>query len=170
MVMKMPTVKLNTTPEPTKMRHFSPQTSCRNNQVMLPSGKKKPIIMARIMTSRTVDMLVMSSSSGLAEDGSSPALPSIHASSIPRIVSGEGMASEANRSVCMEANCVRSVEISDCVKPACRRRSKPRGRGFFHADAPGASLAPPSSGGFKASASSASRSAVLSSSPMEQLR
>lgn len=100
--MTMPTVKLSTTPEPTKICHFSLQMpSCLSSQVMLPSGKKNPIIMPRMSTSSTVAMLLPSSSNALAAAalGPSPALLSIHASSSPRIVSGEGSESGANRSL-----------------------------------------------------------------------
>lgn len=113
----MPTVKLSATPEPTKTCHFSLHTSERSNQVRLPRGKKNPTIIPRIITSSILDMPLKSSSVDAFAEGSSPALLSIHASSMLRNVSGEGMASGAKPSVRIDANCVRSVSISDCVKP-----------------------------------------------------
>lgn len=161
-------LRLNTTPNPTNSRHRLLQRSCsRNNHARLPRGKKKPTIMARNMISNNDAMPVYSSSKGFVSEGIPPALLSIQASSMLRSVSGEGIASGVYRAVCIDENCVRSVEISEAVNPDCSRRSKPLGLGLVEVE-----VFPPSvgvfSGGLLASSSSLTSSSLVSSSPIEQ--
>lgn len=135
----IPISTLNHTPTPTMNRHRPLAIpSSRMSQPALPRGQTKPVMTPRIMTSTRATRPTSSLSVplpppllralvlGLGLVGLL-LLSSIHPSSMRRKLSGEGSVSGVYRGAWMLRNCRRSWFTSAGVKPAERRRSKPRG-------------------------------------------